>query len=91
MFMKKLKKQIFIVAMLLGSTIALNATINSYSFDESTKDVQLHKEFKEGDLNPYWFQEYAQTIRSYAYEASDSAVFYKEFKKGDFNPYWFEL
>ncbi len=88
--MKKLTKQALFTTALLG-TIATNsfAEINAYSFDETTNGATLHKEFKKGDFNPYWFQE--QPTQSYAYEASSSnTVYHREFKEGDFNPYWFQ-
>ncbi len=88
--MKNLTKQTLFTTALLG-TIATNsfAGINAYSFDETTKDAPLHKEFKNGDFNPYWFQE--KTTQTYAYEASSSEIVYhREFKDGDFNPYWFQ-
>ena len=43
---------------LLGS-VATNLVANTqaYAYEGQTKDVKLLSEFKDGDFNPYWFEE----------------------------------
>ena len=86
--MKNLTKNALLAAVLLGS-VATHSLASTYAY-EASKDTPVHKEFKDGDFNPYWFQEKANVAQVYAYEAAHDAPVYKEFKEGDFNPYWFQ-
>ncbi len=89
--MKSLTKKAFLAVLSLGVAITyLTANTDAYNFEEG---AQLRYEFKEGDFNPYWFQEQEDVTvtQGYAYEInSDDAEVYREFKEGDFNPYWFQ-
>ncbi len=87
--MKNSTKNALLAVTLFGMATYAQANINAYSFDESTKNAPLHKEFKDGDFNPYGFQDNASD--NYAYEVSSNHIhFHREFKDGDFNPYWFQ-
>ncbi len=86
--MKNLTKKTLLTAALL-TAISTHSLATTYAY-EASADAVYNKEFKEGDFNPYWFQEEEAQNKTYAYEASADAVYNKEFKEGDFNPYWFQ-
>ena len=90
--MTRLKQILLISTLAIASSSYVQADkIHAYYFDDSIKDVELYREFKEGDFNPYWFEEEDSKSTNFAYEvSSNDTPLYREFKKGDFNPYWFE-
>ncbi len=87
--MKNLTKKTLLATALLTAVSTHSLATTTYAY-EAPADAEFNKEFKEGDFNPYWFQEDDVQNKTYAYEASADAEFNKEFKEGDFNPYWFQ-
>ena len=92
--MKNLTKKSLLVAALIGMSATYSvAGLNAYAFDETTKNAELHSEFNEGDLNPYWFEEQKEAVsaQKFAYERdSKDAPLLQQYSEGDLNPYWFE-
>ncbi|MFT7824359.1 MAG: hypothetical protein ABXS92_06300, partial [Sulfurimonas sp.] len=87
--MKNFTKNALLITTLLGLNASFaSADINAYAFDKTTEGAVLHSEYKEGDFNPYWFEESATA--AYAYDAPENTPLHRAYAEGDFNPYWFE-
>ena len=87
--MKNFTRNTLMIVTLLGLNASYaTAGINAYAFDKTTKGAVQYSKFKEGDFNPYWFEETA--LEAYAYDVLEGTPLHREFVQGDFNPYWFE-